>query len=82
LVGVLYLSVIQPNQLHLSPHMSQGGFTSLLLAIGAIVSTRTVETIGQALQSSTTQAVWDWCRNVLGMTIHTKRQEAYQAVAI
>lgn len=60
----------------------KGGFTGLLLAIGAIVSTRTVETIGQALQSSTTQAVWDWCRNVLGMTIQTKRQEAYQAVEV
>lgn len=58
----------------------KAGFTSLLLSFGAIVSSRKVDLIRQALQSSTTQAVWDWCRTTLGQTLQTKRKAAYQAI--
>ena len=61
----------------LEGNQQKGSFASLLLALGSIVSTRTTAVIREALESSTTQAVWDWCGNVLGKTIRTKRQAAY-----
>jgi hypothetical protein len=59
---------------------AKGGFTSLILGFGALVSPTTAATIGQALTHSHTQAVWDWCRHQLGPTLLSQRKQAFRAV--
>jgi hypothetical protein len=59
---------------------AKGGFTSLVLGFGALVSQATTATVHQALTHSQTKAVWDWCRNELGPTILSQRKQAFQAV--
>lgn len=56
---------------------SQGGMTSLVLSVGAIVSRRTGEGICQALTETTTQNVLEWCRKHLGTTLPALRQLAF-----
>lgn len=60
---------------------SRGGFTSLLLSFGALLSETTVETIQSAFERSRTQDVWNWCREKLGTTLFAKRQLAFQSSA-
>jgi hypothetical protein len=57
---------------------ARGGFTGLVLALGAFLAAATKETIAQAFAASHTQDVWDWCRENLGTTLFGKRKLAFQ----
>ena len=59
---------------------AKGGFTSLILGFGALLSQTATTTIRQALSHSRTEAVGDWCRNQLGPTLLSQRKRAFQAV--
>jgi hypothetical protein len=65
----------------LEKDQSRGGFTSLLLSFGALLTQTTAETIRSALEHSRTQDVWTWCREKLGTTVFAKRKLAFQASA-
>jgi len=56
---------------------SKSGFTGLVLSLGAMVSKRTVETIGEALEQCRVRDVWDWCRKKLGVSVQSLRKQAY-----
>jgi hypothetical protein len=56
---------------------SKGGFTGLVLSLGAMVSTRTAETIREALERSRVRDVLRWCAEELGMTVQSQRRQAY-----
>jgi hypothetical protein len=56
---------------------SKSGFTGLVLSLGAMVSTRTAETIGAALERCRVRDVWDWCRAKLGVSVQALRKRAY-----
>ena len=57
---------------------SQGGMTASLLNIGAIVLTRSPETVQQALAAVPVKTVNDWVRNNLGQTVASRRMLALQ----
>jgi hypothetical protein len=57
---------------------ARGGFTGLVLALGAFLAAATEETIAQAFAASHTRDVWDWCRENLGTTLLGKRRLAFQ----
>jgi hypothetical protein len=65
----------------LEKDQSRGGFTSLLLSFGALLTETTAETIHSALEHSRTKDVWNWCREKLGATVFAKRQLAFQSSA-
>jgi hypothetical protein len=56
---------------------SKGGFTGLVLSLGAMVSDWTAETIGEALERCRVRDVLDWCRQALGRSVQSQRQQAY-----
>jgi hypothetical protein len=56
---------------------SKSGFTGLVLSLGAMVSTRTVEAIGEALERCRVRDVLDWCREKLGASVQSLRRQAY-----
>jgi hypothetical protein len=56
---------------------SKGGFTGLVLSLGAMVSAWTAETIGEALERCRVRDVLDWCREMLGRSVQSQRQQAY-----
>lgn len=57
---------------------AKGGFTGLLLGMGALLCPTPGQTISQALQCSPTKSVWDWCRDKLGPTLLGQRRLAFQ----
>jgi hypothetical protein len=57
---------------------ARGGFTGLVLALGALLAEATKETIVEAFAASHTQDVWDWCHENLGTTLFAKRKLAFQ----
>jgi hypothetical protein len=57
---------------------ARGGFTGLVLALGAFLAAATKETIVNAFAASHTRDVWDWCRENLGTTLFGKRKLAFQ----
>jgi hypothetical protein len=57
---------------------SQGGMTASLLNIGAIVLTRSPETVQRALAAIPVKAVNDWVRDHLGQTVASRRKLALQ----
>jgi hypothetical protein len=61
----------------LERQQSRGGFTTLLLSFGAMLTNLTEQTITTALQHSPTTAVLNWCRNHLPTTIFGQRKKAY-----
>lgn len=65
----------------LEREQSKGGFTSLVLAFGALLGKTTQQAITLALQQSPTQVVTDWCREHLGTTLFSQRRLAYEASA-
>jgi hypothetical protein len=65
----------------LEKQQARGGFTSLVLGFGALLAETTTELIKQAMQQSGTQAVWQWCREVLGTTLFSKRKQTFAASA-
>ena len=50
----------------LEKEQARGGFTGLVLTLGAFLAAATKETIVDAFAASHTQDVWDWCRENLG----------------
>ena len=55
---------------------SKMGFTSLLLSLGAVVGETTGELVHRALSACRTKHVWSWCREHLGPTLRSQRQQA------
>lgn len=58
---------------------SKGGFTKMLLAIGASVIRPTAATIREALRTTKTTAIERWTREHLGVSLITKRRLAYNS---
>ena len=56
---------------------SKSGFTGLVLSLGAMVSKRTVPSVAEALEKCRVRDVLDWCRKMLGMTVQSRRKQAY-----
>ncbi len=56
---------------------SKSGFTGLVLSLGAMVTTRTAEAIGEALERCRVRDVVDWCREKLGVSVQAPRRQAY-----
>jgi hypothetical protein len=52
---------------------SKGGMTAMLLSLGAIVTTKTEETIVRGLTAVRTTAVATWCQQNLGPTLQSQR---------
>jgi hypothetical protein len=56
---------------------SKGGFTGMVLGLGAFVSEWTVESVTQALERCRVRDVWEWCRVKLGVSVQSLRKQAY-----
>ena len=56
---------------------SKSGFTGLVLSLGAMVSTWTPQTVGEALERCRVRDVLDWCRKNLGTSVQSQRHRAY-----
>mgnify|MGYP006944864216 CR=1 FL=1 len=56
---------------------SGNGFTGLILAIGAIVSTLNDDIIKKAMTSVSTKKVIEWCKDNIGKTVQAKRLNAF-----
>ena len=56
---------------------SKSGFTGLVLSLGAMVSTWTAESVGEALERCRVRDVLDWCRKKLGQSVQSQRKQAY-----
>jgi hypothetical protein len=52
-----------------------GGFTGLVLSLGAIVSQATESVIQKALETVSTQDVWTWCHETLGTSVQAQRRQ-------
>ena len=63
---------------HLQSTHSKGGMTATLLSFGAIVLEKTTATLRHALETVTTQHVYDWCQKKLGTTIQAQRNAAFK----
>lgn len=61
----------------LEQQQSRGGFTSLVLAFGALLADTTSQFIKSALPQSATHHVSQWCRENLGTTLFAKRKLAF-----
>lgn len=58
---------------------SQGGMTSMLLSIGAMIGKQTPSVIKQALEAVRSADVDTWCSNHLGITLQAQRRRALAA---
>jgi hypothetical protein len=56
---------------------SKGGFTGIVLNLGAFVSKWTAESITEALERCRVQDVLGWCRAKLGVSVQSLRKQAY-----
>ena len=63
----------------LEQDQSKNGFTTLLLGLGALVSTTTSAMIQKALETVPTKQVELWRQQTLGQTLQSKRREAFAA---
>jgi hypothetical protein len=61
----------------LEHQQAQSGFTGLVLAVGALVSSRTQEVIQHALETVRTSEVRQWCQQHLGPSVQAQRQHAF-----
>ena len=59
----------------LEQHHAQSGFTGLVLAVGALVSTTTLEVIQQALETVSTRQVRQWCQQHLGPSVQAQHNK-------
>ena len=60
----------------LEQDQAKSGFTGLLLSIGAMVASNTLDVILKALKTVPTKKVLAWCKETLGRSVQAKRQEA------
>jgi len=58
---------------------SKSGFTGMVLSLGAMVSKRTAQSIGEALEQCRVRDVRNWCQKNLGRTVQSQRRQAYGA---
>jgi hypothetical protein len=63
----------------LSGEQSQGGFTSLLPALGALVGPLDEELVRVSLEQTPGKVIRDWCQSQLGVTPQSQRQAAFAA---
>ena len=56
---------------------ARGGFTSLVVAFGALLAETTTTVVNAALKHSGTQKVMAWCKQHLGMTLFAQRKIAF-----
>jgi hypothetical protein len=56
---------------------AKGGFTSLLLGFGMLLTEATIENVWEAMCRVPTAAVRQWCAENLGQTLFSKRKEAF-----
>jgi hypothetical protein len=68
------------KQKEIEGNQSKGGFTGLLLALPALLSTITVDTVRAALEFAKTVDVTQWIRDNLGQSHQSKRRLAYNAI--
>jgi hypothetical protein len=61
----------------LEKQQSRGGFTSLIVSFGAMLTDTTSAVIQAALQHSATKDVYRWCKEHLGTTLFGKRKLAF-----
>jgi hypothetical protein len=52
----------------------------MVLSIGALVGKLALTTVQTALTEVTTHQVWDWCREHLGATVQSVRQQIRHAL--
>ncbi len=64
---------------YLEKDQAKSGFTSLLLSIGAIVSSTASDIILTALESVPTQKIRNWRQDMLGESVQAKRKKALNA---
>ena len=57
---------------------AKSGITGLLLAVGAMVSETSLKIVKQALESTKTKHVLEWCREKLGKTVQAKKREVFR----
>lgn len=57
---------------------SKGGFTGLVLGLGALVGKVTKQTVAAALRSTPVKAVRNWCQQNVGTSMQSKRQQAFR----
>jgi hypothetical protein len=62
----------------LEQYQAHSGFTGLVLAVGALVSTTTQEVIQKALETVPTREVRQWCQQHLGSSVQAQRQQAFR----
>jgi hypothetical protein len=62
----------------LEHHHAHSGFTGLVLAVGAMVSTTTHEVIQKALETVPTRQVRQWCQQHLGPSVQAQRHQAFR----
>jgi hypothetical protein len=65
----------------LEKQQARGGFTTLVLGFGALLAQTATEFVKQAMQHSTTKAVWNWCKENIGTTVFGRRKQAFAASA-
>jgi len=68
------------KQKYLEQDYAKEGFTSLILAIGALVGTMTVNDVKDALIFTPVENVVKWCKDNLGQTLQSKKIEAYSDI--
>ena len=59
---------------------SKSGFTALVLSLGAMVSRRTAEAVGDALERCRVRDVVTWSKTMLGESVQSQRRQAYRRV--
>jgi hypothetical protein len=65
------------KQKYIERDYAKEGFTSLIIGIGALVGTMTVETVKEAMIATPVKVVTDWCKNTLGETLQSRRIKVY-----
>jgi hypothetical protein len=68
------------KQKYLERDYAKEGFTSLILGIGAFVGTLSVDIVKEALVAVPVKKVLQWCKDELGETLQSKKNEVYSAV--
>ena len=61
----------------LEKQQSRGGFTTLLVSFGAMLTDITRQTVNAAMKHTKTQDVYQWCKEHLGTTVFGKRRLAF-----
>ncbi len=61
----------------LEKQQARGGFTTLLVSFGALLTETTAKVVKASLQNSTTKKVYEWCKENLGTTLFAQRKIAF-----